>query len=67
MDYNRAAIKFYIKNHFIKLETLKDHYIIHKKNYDGIVLYRPIGQGILQAKMTPEEISYVKNEKIEDG
>ena len=67
VDYNESAIKFYLKNHFIKLERLKEHYTIHKKLYDAIVLYRPTGYGITAAKMTPEELIYIKNETIEEG
>ena len=44
IDYNTSAIKFYQKNKFIQLRKLKRHYTINKRDYDAIVLYKPIGR-----------------------
>jgi len=44
VSYNKIALNFYRKNGFLKLETLKRHYEIFKKDYDAIVLYRPVAK-----------------------
>ena len=51
IDYNESAIKFYLKNNFIKFQRLKCHYYIDDKDFDAIVLYRKIG------KLKPKAIS----------
>lgn len=44
IDYNESAIRFYLKNNFIKFRLLKNHYYIDKKDFDAVMLYRPIGR-----------------------
>ena len=44
IDYNESAIRFYLKNKFIKYQRLKHHYYIDEKDFDAIVLYRAIGR-----------------------
>ena len=47
VDYNDTALKFYLnqKNKFIQHSIIKDHYVIHNKNYDAVLLYRDISRG----------------------
>ena len=41
VDYNTAAIKFYAdKNGFELLKVEKNHYEIHKKEYDALTYYK---------------------------
>ena len=54
IDYNESAIKFYLKNKFVRFRRLKDHYYIKKKDYDAIALYRPIGR--LRAKIVGRDV-----------
>jgi len=55
VDYNTSAIKFYSKNKFIKFRRLKRHYTIDKRDYDAIVLYRPLGRLKLATSADEEE------------
>ena len=52
IDYNHSAIKFYEKNGFLNYGRLKRHYTIAKKDYDAILLYRPIGRFATNAAAT---------------
>ena len=44
VDYNISAIKFYQKNQFLRFRRMKRHYTIDGRDYDAIVLYKPIGR-----------------------
>lgn len=48
VSYNESAIRFYLneRNKFIRLKTIKDHYVIYEKNYDAVLLYKDIGGGM---------------------
>ena len=42
VDYNEAAIRFYIKNNFTNFKREKDHYLILDKEHDAITLYKEV-------------------------
>ena len=44
VSYNESAIKFYLKNHFVKFRKMLKFYYIDEREYDGILLYRGIGR-----------------------
>ena len=44
VSYNESAIRFYLKNRFVKFRRMKKFYYIDDKEFDGIQLYRGIGR-----------------------
>lgn len=40
VTYNEIALGFYRKNGFSRLNVLKEHYEIHGKPYDAVVLFK---------------------------
>ena len=51
--YNSSALSFYDKNDFKRICVLKEWYEINGKQYDGILLYRPI-----ENQLTQEQSQY---------
>ena len=44
IDYNQTAIKFYEKNNFATLKTIKNHYKNLKGfDYDAVIMYKDLG------------------------
>ena len=44
VSYNESAIRFYLKNHFVKFRKMKKFYYIDEREYDCLQLYRGIGR-----------------------
>lgn len=42
IDYNETAIRFYERNKFSQLKRIKNHYVVEKREYDALVLYKDI-------------------------
>ena len=45
--YNEQAIRFYVKNEFIRMKGLKEWYNIFEKPYDAVLLYKKIDNDLL--------------------
>lgn len=48
VSYNHQALAFYAKNSFNKIADLKDWYNIQGKDYDAVLLYKPISKDDLE-------------------
>jgi len=44
VDYNKSAIKFYLKNGFEKFKRVQDHYLIMGEQFDAIVIFKDISK-----------------------
>ena len=57
--YNLQALAFYDKNDFKRIGELRDWYEIHGRNYDAVLLYKPIRKpelGIKEAANSEENV-----------
>ena len=48
VEYNEAAIRFYIRNCFSKAKLIKNHYIIKGNDYSAIVMYKDLAPSYMQ-------------------
>ena len=63
VDYNEAAIRFYIqKNGFTNFKREKDHYLILDKEHDAITLYKEV----YEQKQDGFEDNNLDNERSEE-
>lgn len=57
IDHNESAIKFYQRNNFETLKTIKNHYNIKGLTYDAVLMYKdlaPIYQEQRKEQIPPE-------------